>query len=83
MNNDILDWWHELSLRGEVKTGLMINEHNRSVYLTVVWLLGAIGLISLGGVIYLADLSREMPHALIAFGSAAVGALGGLFAHGK
>lgn len=62
---------------------LHITKDNKSVYLTVVWMLGITLLLSMSGIIALAFLSKEVPQALIALGSVAVGALGSLFTHSK
>lgn len=64
-------------------SALHITKENKSVYLTVVWMLGLTVLFSLGGITGLAYLSKEAPQALIALGSVAVGALGSLFTHSK
>jgi hypothetical protein len=66
-----------------LKTGPIINEQNRIVYLTVVWMLGLVVLVSLSGLIWLSYLDKQIPQALIALGSVAVGALGSLFTHSK
>lgn len=66
-----------------LKMGPIINSQNRSVYLSVVWMLGAITIISLVGIIGLYVIGKEIPQALIALGSVAVGALGSLFTHSK
>ena len=50
------------------------------VYLTVVWLLGTIGVISVCGAIALAILGKPIPDSVVALGSASVGALAGLLA---
>ena len=63
------------------KVGPIINEQNKGVYLSVVWMLGGISLISLVGIIGLASYGKEIPQALIALGSVAIGALGSLFTH--
>ncbi|GEM_PF-6123794 len=65
----------------QVKAGPIITHENKSVYLTVVWMLGIIVLVSLGGLIWLSYLDKQIPQALIALGSVAVGALGSLFTH--
>ncbi len=62
---------------------LHITKENKSVYLTVVWMLGSTVLISLLGIIGLSFLGHDVPQALIALGSVAVGALGSLFTHSK
>lgn len=62
---------------------LHITKENKSVYLTVVWMLGITVFISMVGIIGLSFLSHEVPQALIALGSVAVGALGSLFTHSK
>lgn len=64
-----------------LKAGPIINEQNKGVYLGVVLMLGSISLISLIGIISLAFYDKEIPQALIALGSVAVGALGSLFTH--
>jgi len=51
--------------------------------LTVVWILGFIAVVALVGVIGLSYMNKEVPQALIAIGSVAVGALGSLFTHSK
>lgn len=50
------------------------------VYLTVVWLLGVIGVISICGAIALAVLGRAIPESVVAMGAASIGALAGLLA---
>jgi hypothetical protein len=55
-----------------LKMGPIINNQNRSVYLSVVWTLGAITIISLVGIIGLSVIDKEIPQALIALGSVAV-----------
>lgn len=62
---------------------LHITKENKSVYLTVIWMLGSTALLSLLGIIALSVLSKDVPQALIALGSVAVGALGSLFTHSK
>jgi hypothetical protein len=64
-----------------LKSGPIINEQNKGVYLSVVWMLGSVSLVSLFGIISLAFCNKEIPQALIALGSVAVGALGSLFTH--
>ena len=66
-----------------LKAAPIINAQNRSVYLTVVWMLGAVSIISMTGIISLAYIEKEIPQALIAIGSVAVGAMGSLFTHSK
>lgn len=63
-----------------LKAGPIINEQNKGVYLSVVWMLGSV-ILSLIGIIGLATYGKETPQALIALGSVAVGALGSLFTH--
>lgn len=50
------------------------------VYRWVVFALGVVGLLAIGGAIYLAAQPKEIPDALVALGSAAIGALAGLIA---
>ena len=64
-----------------LKAGPIINDQNKGVYLSVVRMLGSVSLISLIGIISLAFYGKEIPQALIALGSVAVGALGSLFTH--
>lgn len=64
-----------------VKAGPIINQQNRDVYLTVVLGLGLTSLVSVVGIIILAFIGKEIPQALTAIGSVAVGALGGLLTH--
>lgn len=61
-------------------------EHKKEdipVYLTVVWLLGVIGVISISGAITLAILGKGIPESVVALGAASVGALAGLLAPSK
>lgn len=62
---------------------LHITKENKIIYLTVVWMLGITLLLSVIGIIGLSLISKEVPQALIALGSVAVGALGSLFTHSK
>lgn len=62
---------------------LYITKENKIIYLTVIWMLGATILLSLVGIICLSFLAKDVPQALIALGSVAVGALGSLFTHSK
>jgi len=62
---------------------LHITKENKIIYLTVVWMLGITILLSTCGIISLSFFSKEIPQALIALGSVAVGALGGLLTHSK
>lgn len=50
------------------------------VYHTVVKVLGAVSIMAVAGFIGLAAFGRPIPEALVALGSAAVGALAGLLA---
>jgi hypothetical protein len=80
-NLESVDW-------GEVKadapkpqaTALLINKDNKSVYLIGVWALAITSVASLVGICILSYFNREVPQALVALGSAAIGALSGLFA---
>ena len=77
-----LDWKTSSSpAHWSLKTGPIINDQNKSVYLSVIRMLGAVSLIALTGIIGLAFYGKEIPQALIALGSVAVGALGSLFTH--
>jgi len=62
---------------------LHITKENKIIYRTVVWMLGATVLLSMVGIIGLSLFAREVPQALIALGSVAVGALGSLFTHSR
>jgi hypothetical protein len=75
--------WDERSTptHWSLKSGPIINEHNRGVYLNVGWMLGSVSIISLIGIVALAFYGKEIPQALVALGSVAVGALGSLFTH--
>jgi len=64
-------------------TTFHITKENKSIYLTVVWMLGMTVFISLIGMIALSFTGRNIPQALIALSSVAVGALGSLFTHSK
>jgi len=58
--------------------------HNDPVfYRTVAWFLGITIIICTVGAILLAYSGKEIPDLLVALGSAAIGALAGLFAAGK
>jgi hypothetical protein len=85
MINDInqQDWGSSTPTHWSLKMGPIINNQNKSVYLTVVWMLGTVTIISLAGIIGLSYIGKEIPQALIALGSVAVGALGSLFTHSK
>jgi putative Ca2+/H+ antiporter (TMEM165/GDT1 family) len=62
---------------------LHITKENKSIYLIVAGSLAATTLTSVIGIIVLTLFSKEVPGALIALGSVAVGALGSLFTHNK
>ena len=62
---------------------LHITKENKSVYLTVIWMLGITVFTSMIGMSGLSFLLHDIPQALIALGSVAVGALGSLFIHTK
>ena len=55
-----------------------ITKENKWFYLTVIIVLGVTVVITVAGAIVLAWCNKEMPSALIAIGSVAVGALAGL-----
>ncbi|MBY0545552.1 MAG: hypothetical protein K2Q14_08430 [Gammaproteobacteria bacterium] len=81
--NQAIDWGtlSEHTTHWSLKGGPIINHQNKGVYMSGVWMLGGIGIISLLGIIGLSACQKEIPQALIALGSVAVGALGGLFTH--
>ena len=83
MNNENIQDWGTPSTPSHwsLKAGPVINEQNKGVYLSVAWFLGSISMISLAGIIILAWYGKDIPQALIALGSVAVGALGSLFTH--
>lgn len=83
MMNDENKWDVSKPRPWEVKTGGLINSENKIVYLTVVWMLGIITIISLIGMIGLCYFGKEIPQAFIALSAAAVAALGSLFTHSK
>jgi hypothetical protein len=84
MNNaNQQDWGPSTAAHWSLKAGPIITHQNRSVYLTVVWMLGTISIISLTGIIGLSYIGKDIPQALIALGSVAIGALGSLFTHTK
>lgn len=62
---------------------LYVTKENKSIYLIVAWALAATILLSVIGIIILGWYSKEIPSALIALGSVAVGALGSVFTHNK
>ncbi len=83
-NSNQQDWGSSSTpTHWSLKAGPIINSQNRSVYLTVVWMLGTVSIISLAGIIGLSFIGKEIPQALIALGSVAIGALGSLFTHTK
>lgn len=75
-----IDW-------GEVKsdalrpqaTALFINKDNKGVYLVGVWALAITSVASLISICVLTYFNKDVPQALVALGSAAIGALSGLF----
>lgn len=80
--NNPIDWGTPSSpTHWSLKAGPIINEQNKVVYLGVVWMLGGVSLVSLLGIIGLAAYGKEIPQALVALGSVAIGALGSLFTH--
>lgn len=68
---------------GDSSQILHITKENKIIYLAVVWFLGTIVLMSIAGIITLTFFVREVPQALIALGSVAVGVLGSLFTNSK
>lgn len=83
-NKNQQDWGlSSIPTNWSLKMGPIINNQNKGVYLTVVWMLGTITIISLVGIIGLSVMGKEIPQVLIALGSVAVGALGSLFTHSK
>lgn len=80
-SNDVQDWNSASPTHWSVHTGPVITHVNRSVYITVSLILGLIVVISLCGMIWLSYLGKNVPEAVIALGSVAVGALGSLFTH--
>ena len=80
--NQSIDWETSSDHKHwSLKAVPIINAQNKDVYLSVAWILGGISMISLIGIIGLASYSKEIPQALIALGSVAVGGLGSLFTH--
>jgi hypothetical protein len=78
------DDWGSANARQNFPTRtLHITKENKSIYLTVVWMLGITVFTSMAGIIGLSFLKIDVPQALIALGSVAVGALGSLFTHSK
>ena len=83
INNMPDDWGSANAGQNFQARTLHITKENKSIYLTVVWMLGLTIFFSMAGIIGLSFLSKEVPQALIALGSVAVGALGSLFTHSK
>ncbi len=82
-SNTIDDWGSsQNSLPWQTRT-LHITKENRTIYLVVAYALAATTIISMLGIIGLTAFGKEIPGALIALGSVAVGALGSLFTHTK
>ena len=55
---------------------------DRRFYRIVVWFLGVVAVVAAAGTILLAILTPEVPDALVALGSASIGALAGLIGGG-
>jgi hypothetical protein len=70
----------KISSQAKADTPSAIYQRDKWVYRTVVVALGLVLLTAAGGAIALALAGKTMPEGLVAFGSAAVGALAGLFA---
>jgi hypothetical protein len=83
INNAPDDWGSANNRQSFQPKTLHITKENKSIYLTVVWMLGLTIFISMAGIIGLSFLKLDVPQALIALGSVAVGALGSLFTHSK
>lgn len=83
INNTPDDWGSANNRQNFQPKTLHITKENKSIYLTVVWMLGITVLTSMAGIIGLSFLKIDVPQALIALGSVAVGALGSLFTHSK
>lgn len=83
MNNSPDDWGSANVRQNFQPRTLHITKENKSIYLTVVWMLGITVFLSMAGIIGLSFLKLDVPQALIALGSVAVGALGSLFTHSK
>lgn len=82
-HNQPEDWGNAQAGQHFQPMALHITKENKIIYLTVVWMLGITVLFSMTGIIGLSFLAKEVPQALIALGSVAVGALGSLFTHSK
>jgi len=50
------------------------------IYKTVVWMIGIIGILAIGGIITLAVMGKTIPESIVALSSVAVGALAGVLA---
>lgn len=73
------DWGNaESSNRYQPKT-LDVTKENKHIYTVGVWTLAIVIIISVLGVIYLSYKGKEIPQALIAISSVAIGALASLF----
>ena len=56
---------------------------DRRFYRIVVWFLGIVAVLAAGGTILLGIMTPEVPDALVALGSASIGALAGLIGGGR
>ena len=81
--NTQVDWGNAHPSHWSVKTGLIITDQNRLVYLCGIGVIGLITITAIAGIIILAYQEKEVPQSLVAIGSAGIGALGGLFASSK
>lgn len=80
--NDVSDNWGNADSDQRYKpTALDITKENKWIYLIGVLALAMVVVASVIGVIYLANNEKEIPQALIALGSVAVGALASLFSN--
>jgi hypothetical protein len=79
---ELQDWGglEEHSQRWQARA-FPINKENKLFYLIVVCALAATTLLTVVGSIVLTYMGKEIPSALVALGSVAVGALGSLFTH--
>jgi DNA modification methylase len=81
--NHAYDWGSSQNTPTWQTKTLQVTKENRGIYLIVAYALAGTTLLSLVGIIGLSMLEKEVPQALIALGSVAVGALGSLFTHNK
>jgi hypothetical protein len=82
-DNKSADDWGSVPNHYPQPRTLYVTKENKSIYLIVALALAATIVLSVIGIIVLGLYGKEIPSALIALGSVAVGALGSVFTHNK